>query len=108
MISAKRSAMKEKLLTTREASQQLKLSEKELIDLARTGLIPHFKLGGEFLRFKQQDIVRIRREIKKYNLPHRKVQRWERIKEFLYFHDFYLIASALIIGLLWILIRDFS
>ena len=38
--------MKEKLLTTREASHVLGISEKDIINLSGSNLIPHFKLGG--------------------------------------------------------------
>ena len=100
--------MKEKLITTREVSQILKLSEKEIIDLANAGLIPNFKLGGEFLRFKEEDILKIKKDIrKKYDLPRQKGQSSERIKEFLYFNDFYIAAAAVIVLLLWVIIKDF-
>jgi len=52
--------IKEKLVTTREASNLLGISEKEIIELAHTNLIPHFKLGGEFLRFKKEDLIKIK------------------------------------------------
>ena len=99
--------MKEKLLTTREASYVLGISEKDIIDLSDTNLIPHFKLGGEFLRFKKDDVLKIKPAIKKrYNLPERKSRHIERVREFIYFNDFYLISAAIIIGLLWVIIKD--
>jgi hypothetical protein len=100
--------MKEKLVTTREVSLILKLSEKEVIDLANAGLIPSFKLGGEFLRFKQEEILKLKHDIKrKYNLPLKKGARIDRLKEFFYFNDFYIVATAIIFILLWIVIKDF-
>ncbi len=100
--------MKEKLLTTREVSQVLGLSEKEVIELANANLLPHFKIEGSFLRFKQSDILRLKEEIKhKYNLPEKKISFSERLKEFFYFNDFY-IASTLIIALfLWLIFRNY-
>jgi excisionase family DNA binding protein len=99
--------MSEKLLTTREASHVLGISEKDIINLANSNLIPHFKVAGEFLRFKRDDVLRVRPAIKKkYNIPDKKYHRLERIKEFLYFNDFYIVSLALIIFLLWIIIKD--
>ena len=45
--------MREKLLTTREVSKVLGLPEKDIIDLANSNLMPHFKVAGEFLRFRR-------------------------------------------------------
>lgn len=99
--------MKEKLLTTREASHILGISEKDIISLSGSNLIPHFKLGGEFLRFKKDDIFKLKPAIKKkYNLPEKKSRHMERVREFIYFNDFYLVSAAIIIGLLWVIIKD--
>lgn len=99
--------MSENLLTTREASQLLKISEKDVIDLANANLLPHFKLAGEFLRFRREDIIRVKKSIgKKYNLPDKKVRRQERLREFFYFNDFYVLCSILIVVLLWIILKD--
>ena len=99
--------MKEKLLATREASRILGIPEKDIIDLAKANLIPHFKVAGEFLRFKREDILRIKPAIKrKYNLPERKHRRIDRIKDFFYFNDFYIISTVIIVALLWVIIKD--
>jgi len=101
--------MKEKLLNTREASSTLGISEKEIIDLANTNLIPHFKVAGEFLRFKKEDILKIKPAIKKkYRLPEKKHRRMDKAKEFFYFNDFYIISTIVIIALLWVIIKDIA
>jgi predicted DNA-binding transcriptional regulator AlpA len=100
--------MKGKLLTTREVSHILGLPEKDIIDLANADLLPHFKVGGAFLRFRQEDIVKVKENIKKkYNLPEKKIRVAEQIKEFLYFNDFYIVSTVIIIVLLWIIFRDY-
>lgn len=101
-------ATKEKLLTTREASHFLGISEKEVIDLANNNLMAHFKLGGEFLRFRREDLINIKPLIKKkYNLPEKKHLRRELLREFFYFNDFYIISGAIIITLVFIILKDF-
>tara|TARA_B100000315_G_scaffold242528_1_gene264799 strand:+ start:5766 stop:6080 length:315 start_codon:yes stop_codon:yes gene_type:complete len=100
--------MKEKLLTTREASLILEISEKDIIELANTNLIAHFKLGGEFLRFKKDDIIKIKPAIKKkYNIPDKNHRGSEQLREFIYFNDFYIVSGTVIIALIWIIIKDF-
>jgi len=99
--------MAEKLLTTREASHILGISEKDIINLAGSNLIPHFKVAGEFLRFKREDVLRVKSAIKRrYNIPEKEHRRIERIKEFFYFNDFYIISLAIIAILLWVIIKD--
>ena len=100
--------IKEKLVTTREASYILGISEKEIIELAKSNLIPHFKLGGEFMRFKKADLVTIKPAIiEKFNLPAKSQHRLESLREFIYFNDFYIVSAGLITFLLWMIVRDF-
>ncbi|MEI8349462.1 MAG: helix-turn-helix domain-containing protein [Candidatus Omnitrophota bacterium] len=99
--------MKEKLLTTREVSQILGLPEQDVIDLAKANLLPSFRVAGEFLRFKKEDIVRVKETIKtKYNIPEQGYHRMDRLKEFLYFNDFYLISGTVIVVLVWTIVKD--
>ena len=71
--------IKEGLITTREVSRILGISEKDIIELANSNLLPHFKVAGEFLRFRKQDIANVRESIKqKYNLPNKKIHKRER------------------------------
>ena len=101
--------MKEKLITTREASNILGLQEKDIINMSNKNLIPHFKLAGEFLRFRKDDILKVKTAIKKkYNLPEKKNNQIAKTKEFFYFNDFYIISTLIIITLLWIIIKDIA
>ncbi|MCP4653030.1 MAG: helix-turn-helix domain-containing protein [Candidatus Omnitrophica bacterium] len=100
--------MEEKLLTTREVSRILGIPEKDVIDLANSDLLPHFKMAGEYLRFKRKDILKMKEDIKKkYNLPAGKHHNRERLREFFYFYDFYVICSGVIVALLWVIVKDF-
>ena len=98
---------REKLFTTREASQILGISEKDVIDLSSTNLIPHFKVAGEFLRFKKEDLLKVKPVIKeRYNIPEKKHHYVERMREFLYFNDFYVASAVIIVLLLWAIVKD--
>jgi len=99
--------MKDKLLSTREVSHILGISEKDIIELANLRHIPHFKVAGEFLRFRRDDVLKIKPAIrKKYNIPERKNRHTENIGEFFYFNDFYILTAVIIIALLWIILKD--
>jgi excisionase family DNA binding protein len=100
--------MNQKLITTREVSHELGLSEKEIIQLAQSNNIPHFRIGGEFLRFKKEDILKIKPKIKKiYGLNEDSRSFKNRAKEFLYFNDFYIGSAIIIAALVWLIVKDF-
>jgi excisionase family DNA binding protein len=58
--------MPEKLITIKEVSEQLKISEEEVKRLVDIGEIPAYKIGGTFLRFRKEQIDAIRSEISEF------------------------------------------
>lgn len=114
------SKIKEKLLTLKEVADFLQLSEGEVKDFVAQGKIPAYKLGGEFLRFKKDQIEalkdriqilrwkstqEVRAVIKGEDKAVTKYSAWERIRDFVYFNDFYIFAIILIAILLFIILR---
>lgn len=96
----------EKLLTIRDVSLILGISEKEVIDLAESQTIPAYRIGGVYLRFKPQQVEDYRQKHKQpvdKNKLSRKSSSLEKIKDFLYFNDFY-IFSVLIVAVIIIII----
>ncbi len=95
--------MSEKLLTIREVSSMLGLSEKEVIDLAEEGKIPAYKVGGIYLRFKRE-------QVDEYRKAHRpghsqaKASFADQVADFFYFNDFYLMSALVILVLLYIVL----
>ncbi len=55
--------MPEKLLTMEEASFVLGLTESEIVGLVEKGELPAYRIGGEFLRFRREQIDAIKDEI---------------------------------------------
>jgi len=96
----------EKLLNIRDVSIILGINEKEVIELSESGAIPAYKIGGVYLRFKRQQIEDYRRKNKIASHKHdislnRSIN--DKIGDFVYFNDFY-ILSILIIAILLIII----
>ena len=99
--------MSEKLITVREASLELGISEKKIIELADKNSIPSYRLGGEFLRFRKEEILRLRTIVRKdLDITDEKVSTREFLYDFFYFNDFY-IASFMIIAFLVVAIVFF-
>jgi excisionase family DNA binding protein len=95
----------EKLLTVRDVSLILGVSEKEVLDLAESGLLPAYKVGGVYLRFKRDQVEDYLRRKKQANpaIPEKKISIKDNLSDFLYFNDFYILA-ILIIGFLLFII----
>ena len=97
----------EKLLTVREVSNLLGISEKEVIDLAEAGVIPAYKVGGVYLRFRNDQVQEYRKSLKAHT-SHRHREKYpvnDRLSDFFYFNDFYILSAVLIFLLLLIILR---
>ena len=98
----------EKLLTVREVSLLLSISEREVMNLAESGVIPAYKVGGVYLRFKREQVLGYQKSShpvspKAEPLPKSTFQ--DGVSDFFYFNDFYILAALLVVLLLAILLR---
>jgi excisionase family DNA binding protein len=99
--------MEEKLITTREASQLLGVSEQDVLSLTTSGQLSCIKVGGEYVRFRKKDIVSIKDAVrKKYQAVSGNSRLHENLKEFFHFYDFYIISAGIIVVLLWVILKD--
>ena len=55
--------MPEKLLTLKELSEYLGIKEKKVAALVDEGVITAYKIGGELLRFRRDQVDAVRSEI---------------------------------------------
>ena len=119
--------MPEKLLTLRELSEYLGVTEEKVNELVKAGVISAYRLGGELLRFRRDQIDAIRSEIDarvtetdrldtsgtrasfKERLQALRSNNSgsfkERLEDFFYFNDFYIVSSVLIAVLLIAIFR---
>ena len=119
--------MPEKLLTLQELSDHLHVSEDKINSLVKEGVISAYKIGGEILRFRIEQIDAIKAEIDarvsdsdRINISETRKNVKERMKgfkkrssstvseriaDFFYFNDFYIVSGAIIIILLIFIIR---
>ncbi len=96
--------MKEKLLTIREVAQYLGVTEKQVVDLSEKGIIPAYKVGGVYLRFKKEQLDIIKDNIKPTEKePQVEYSFGDKISDFFYYNDFY-IFSILVVSILIYLI----
>ena len=93
--------MTEQLLSEKEAAQYLGISERQLMRLVESRQISAYKIGGQFLRFKQKDLDQVKTLIPAVlQEPKKEHTLLSRLKDYFYYNDFYLIVAILIIILL--------
>ena len=99
----------EKLWTTTEVAQYLGVSEADVEQLARAGQLTGYKLGGKFLRFKPDQVKGLKMSVMPRSqgavVAADSSAPWqERIRDFVYFYDFYIFSALLLIGLVYYLL----
>ncbi len=105
------------LLDVRQAAVLLDVSEEEVWRLVHEHKVPTHNVAGAFLRFRTADIEllknrwRIERELfpkRERYFAHRSIvteaDPAEKLRDFWYFNDFYVICAALILGLITLII----
>ena len=130
--------MPEKLLSIKEVSDTLKISEEEVKRLVDIGEIPAYRIGGTFLRFRKEQIDAISAEISSfeedaagiaaapaaeskpthtYTDLEQDIKRKsptvrqydysaaEKVRDFLYFNDFYILCFILIALLMYLIFK---
>jgi excisionase family DNA binding protein len=123
--------MSEKLMTLRELCEYLGAHEERIISLVEEKAIPAYKIGGELLRFRKEQIETMRSEIDSRlretegpaalsgkKTPVKPAERpgisrniavgntfSESLRDFLYFNDFYILSAVISVVLLVIIFR---
>ena len=96
--------MFEHLLNLKEAANYLGLDETKLRELVRKRMIPAYRIGGSHLRFRKDQLDYAQssfREPARQNLnihsEYIEETQSERMQDFLYFNDFYIISAVLVL-----------
>ena len=110
--------MPEKLLTLKEASDALGIPEGQIKELVEKGDLPAYKIGGEFLRFRKEQVEAVRKVLREEvrQAPARgpvvkaraisyKESFQDKVADFFYFNDFYIISIAIIAFILWFIFK---
>ena len=106
--------LSEEYLGVKEAAELLEVGEEELRELVQKHQIPSHQVAGAFLRLKKKDLEelkikwRIERELfpkQEHFFPHQnqvvKAGFAEKLADFWYFNDFYIVCAVIIMVLLY-------
>lgn len=109
----------EKFIGIEEAGELLEASGAEVLDLVKKGRLHAFRIGDQVLRFRKDQVSeikakwRINRDLfpdDKHVPPHvlnlGRETAADRVKDFFYFNDFYILSAALIAALVVLIISS--
>ena len=99
----------EKLWTTTEVARFLGVPEDEVARFVKDGRLTGYKLAGQFLRFKPDQVQTLKGRVKApargASVPALPAVTWsERVRNFVYFYDFYLLSFLLLTAVVLYLI----
>jgi len=98
----------QKLLTVRDVAITLGITEKDVINLAESGEVPAYKIGGVFLRFKKEQVQEFQKSSKNTLVKSYVAQKYtfkDMVKDFFYFNDFYIVAILIIVLLIVVIFQ---
>ena len=96
----------EKLLTVRDVSHILGVSEREILDLAESGSLPAYKIAGVYLRFKKEQVEDFKKKTKSFkNGSFKRASFKDMLFDFFYFYDFYILAATLFCLMLYFILK---
>lgn len=97
---------KKKLLTVREVAALLEVPEKQVLDWAHEGLFSIHTLNEVYFRFDKEEIDNFKKRRESESGGGSLSARYrfgERVWDFFYFNDFYILALIIIILLLFVI-----
>ena len=101
----------EKLWTTSEAAEFLGIDELDVEQLVKDGKLTGYKLGGQFLRLRPEQVKQLKAQGLTPSGAGRSARAasgelWhEKLRDAWYFYDFYVVSFVLLAGLVIYLIH---
>ncbi len=91
-------------ISVRETAQILGISEKKVMDMIEGGQLQAYRIADQFLRLKRNEIMEMRSSGQVVSETiHHDYTSAEKLKDFFYFNDFYLVAFLIISVLLYVI-----
>jgi excisionase family DNA binding protein len=91
-------------VSVRETAQILGISEKKVMDLIEEKRLQAYRIADKFLRFKKSEVLNLKNTgnvvRENYQIAYSPA---ERVKDFIYFNDFYIFSLIMVLELLYII-----
>jgi len=93
-------------ISVRESAQLLGVTEKKIMDLIEEEKLKAYRIAGQFLRLKKTEVLQLRNagEVASENVQYNYTFA-ERLGDFFYFNDFYIICAMIIVFFLYLIFQ---
>ena len=93
-------------ISVRETAQILGVSEKKVMDLVEEKKLQAYRIADQFLRLKKSEVLEIKNagQVAADSVPQAYTAA-EKMADFFYFNDFYLISGVVIVLLLCLILN---
>lgn len=92
-------------VSVREAAQVLGISERKIMDLIEEKKLQAYKIANQFLRLKKSEVMGLRNSGSIANETTQYFYTFpEKIKDFFYYNDFYLISGIIVLSLVYLIL----
>lgn len=96
------------LLSPEETRHFLRISSEELDGFVKAGKLQAYKISGQYLRFRKEDVLHLKEtEFSNRENPVKKNTFLGRMRDFWKFNNFYILGILLVAGLLYWLAREY-
>ena len=91
-------------ISVRETSQALGISERKVMDLIEEKKLHAYRIADKFLRLKRSEVMTLRNSGHVTREDHQIAYTTaEKVKDFLYFNDFYIVSGLIVFQLLYVI-----
>jgi len=91
-------------ISVRETAQILAISEKKVMDLIEERQLQAYRIADKFLRLKKTDVLKLRNAgAVETEINPIAYSAGEKIRDFFYFNDFYLVSVCAVLMLLYVI-----
>ena len=94
----------DQFISLRETAQILGVSERKVMDLIDQQTLQAYRIADQFLRLKKTEVLAMKNagSVVSENVAYTYTTT-ERIKDFFYFNDFYILSIFIILALLYVI-----
>ena len=96
------------LLSPEETRQFLRISSDDLDGFVKSGKLQAYKISGEYLRFRKEDVLHLKETVfADREHPVKQNTLLGRVRDFWKFNNFYILGLLIAAGLVYWLARDY-
>jgi len=94
----------DQFISVRETAQLLGVSERKIMDLVESGKLQAYRIAHQFIRLKRGEVESMKSTGKVVaDVIQYEYTPSERVHDFIYFYDYYIISGLIILFLLYII-----